>query len=148
MPSTGETGRDRRLLLVWLRLGGGKADLGVGEAQAQLTGTQASFCCSWCRNRHCCSGQRRSDSWEPPGHRSNCREECRGWACAGDQAGRDSCQVRLETSPFIPGDMGLIPDSGNKLSHAEGQLSPLAAMKTQQIITMIMMIIIIMVAQW
>ena len=68
--------------------------------------------------------------------------------CAGDQAGRDSCQVRLETSPFIPGDMGLIPDSGNKLSHAEGQLSPLAAMKTQQIITMIMMIIIIMVAQW
>lgn len=80
MPSTGETGRDRRLLLVWLRLGGGKADLGVGEAQAQLTGTQASFCCSWCRNRHCCSGQRRSDSWEPPGHRSNCREECRGWA--------------------------------------------------------------------
>ena len=68
--------------------------------------------------------------------------------CAGDQAGRDSCQVRLEISPFIPGDMGLIPDSGKKLSHAMGPLSPLAAMKTQQIITVIMMIIIIMVAQW
>lgn len=80
MPSTRETGRNRRLLLVWLKLGGGKADLGLGEAQAQLTGTQASFCCSWCRNRHCCSGQRRSDSWGPPGHRNSCGEEGSGWA--------------------------------------------------------------------
>lgn len=80
MPSTRETGRNHRLLLVWLKLGGGKADLGLGEAQAQLTGTQASFCCSWCRNRHCCSGQRRSDSWGPPGHRNSCGEEGSGWA--------------------------------------------------------------------
>lgn len=48
-------------------------DLGLDEAEAQLTGTQASFCCSWCRNRHCYSGHRRLDSWGPPGHQSSCR---------------------------------------------------------------------------
>lgn len=55
--------------------GGGREGLGLMEAQAQLTGTQASFCCSWCRIRHCCSGQHRSDSWGPPGHQSSCRRE-------------------------------------------------------------------------
>lgn len=62
------------ILMVPLRFGEGD-DLGLSEAQAQLTGTQASFCCSWCRTRHCCSGQRRSDSWGPPGHPSSCKKK-------------------------------------------------------------------------